>query len=67
MTEETTLNFDYENMSGFQRIMRKMFCFHRWKSHNNTTEHHSSPTTQGDVIREILVCENCGRIKQIQY
>lgn len=56
-----------ESITSWQRVMRKTFCFHKWKSHNNTTEHHSSPTMQGDTIREILVCDNCGKIRQIQY
>lgn len=49
------------------RILRKMICFHKWTSHNRTEEHHSSSLQQGTIVREVLICSECGKIKIIQY
>lgn len=50
-----------------KRILAKLVCFHKWESHNKTEENHSSAMNQGTVIREVLICSVCGRIKIIQY
>ena len=56
-----------DKMRMWERISKKMFCFHEWKSHAKTEEHHSSSLQQGTTVREVLICQKCGVIKQIQY
>lgn len=55
-------------------LFEKTFCKHKWKSHNKEgrTLSERVPYTERYVVvkeftREILVCEKCGKIKQIEY
>jgi hypothetical protein len=55
-------------------LFEKTFCKHKWKSHNKQERTLSErvPYTDRYVVtkeftREVLVCEKCGKIKQIEY
>jgi len=66
----------------FKKIIDKLFCSHKWNSHGKEiyessheemvyeTRYWGNPefqTIQSREIREILICEKCGRVKKIQY
>ncbi len=55
------------------RLFKKMFCSHKWKLHAKKEyrweeenpfdgETHTYSNTY-----EVLICENCGKIKKIRY
>lgn len=60
-------------------LFEKWFCRHKWKTHFSkqvTIETHLSDEnkktfgldcTHRRFIREVLICENCGKIKIIEY
>lgn len=41
-------------------IIGKLFCMHEWKSHAKKENHYTETT-------EVLICENCGKVKVIKY
>lgn len=47
-----------------------MFCSHKWKSHTKKSYEWNE---KGDMINtvsntiEVLICEECGKIKKIKY
>lgn len=65
-----------------QQIIDKLFCKHKWKTHNKVkynwvekvplrgTEYYYLPQYQEQKfseITEILICDNCGKVKKIDY
>lgn len=60
-------------------IFPQLFCKHRYKTHNKQefqTETFTRPYVAGpyipsgvtrDIVKEVLICEKCGKIKQIEY
>ena len=59
------------------RIMDKFFCLHKWNTHAKkeieweTEQKSLNPNTilsiKHQQTTEILVCEGCGKIKNIEY
>lgn len=45
-----------------KHIITKLFCKHRWISHAKQFYYNRT-----DSNVEILICEECGKIKQIEY
>ncbi len=57
----------------------KLFCLHQWKSHAKSDQSHEffthglaraefAPTgIKKHFVREVLICERCGKIKLIEY
>lgn len=43
-------------------IINKLFCGHKWFTH--AKQYYSNRATSNT---EILICEKCGKIKQIEY
>ena len=62
-----------------KNIFDKFFCNHKWKTHHKREMKSTifMPNIIGDGLnkteltkeftREVLICENCGKIKQIEY
>lgn len=49
-------------------IFKKWFCSHKWKSHSKQERQLLVDNVViRDYILEILICENCGKIKKIKY
>lgn len=56
-------------------ILKKMFCMHKWISHDKrkmerfVRERYSMKEWEKveDYTKEVLICEKCGKIKQIEY
>lgn len=63
-------------------LFDKLLCKHKWKSHSKKvykwdetqvvqgTEHWRYPKTEIQEIEEtveVLICENCGKVKKIKY
>ena len=60
-------------------LYKKLFCLHKWKTHAKSEKEHEFfthglskaeflPTgIKKAFVREILICECCGKIKQIDY
>lgn len=49
----------------FDKWLEKWLCSHQWKSHNKTK---IFSDYRGDIpvkVRETLICDKCGKIKQI--
>ena len=52
----------------FKKIAAKLFCLHQWTSHAKNDKAKSFNNGAGmDVVREILICSVCGKIKTIEY
>lgn len=59
------------------RIMDKFFCLHKWTTHAKikieweTEQKGMAPNTirmiKHEQTTEILVCEGCGKIKNLEY
>jgi len=53
-------------------MFEELFCCHSWKSHAKRNiikkiEYKDGSGIQKEFIREILICEKCGKIKKIDY
>lgn len=59
-------------------FLSKIFCKHKWKTHNKAERVQQSfhkdsygkfiPSgVEREFIREVLICEHCGKIKTIEY
>lgn len=42
-------------------IITKLFCHHKWLTHNTKQNYRSDETT------EVLICQECGKIKILRY
>lgn len=42
-------------------IITKLFCHHKWQNHNTKQNYRS------DEITEVLICQNCGKIRILKY
>ena len=52
------------------RLFEKLFCKHKWKSHNKEKRqifNYHTNMTEREFTREILICECCGKIKTLEY
>lgn len=57
-----------------KNLFKKLFCLHKWKSHARTTynwKERIDGSWNGyqnvSETTEILICTECGKIKQIKY
>ena len=55
-----------------KRLFEKWTCKHSWKSHNKQEFTRKGIDQYGhkynhDYTKEVLICENCGKIKIMQY
>lgn len=59
-----------------KRLFEKWFCKHKWKSHYNEQFQeesfrrvHGGEESLGKTVftKEVLICENCGKIKKLEY
>lgn len=58
-------------------IFKKLFCLHKWKSHAQQKYTAKQYSIRNNIYfengitknfnREILICNICGKIKQIEY
>jgi len=49
-------------------IIEKLFCTHNWKSHaKNLYSNQLNNGGREEKTLEVLICQKCGRIKQIMY
>jgi Fe2+ or Zn2+ uptake regulation protein len=56
-------------------LLKKLFCLHKWKSHDkreftDSKRSHFNPhewIKTRNYTKEVLICENCGKIKHIEY
>jgi len=54
-------------------IFQKLFCKHKWKSHSKKEmrveyfNRYNQPRGERDFTKEVLICENCGKVKTIEY
>ena len=52
----------------WKKITEKLFCTHKWISHaKNLYPNNTINGNRYDQTVEILICEKCGKIKQIMY
>ncbi len=52
----------------WKTIIEKLFCTHSWKSHaKNLYPSNSVNNNRFEQTTEVLICQKCGRIKQINY
>lgn len=52
----------------WKKLADKLFCRHTWKSHaKNIYPSVMLNGNRNEQTIEILICENCGKIKQIYY
>ena len=52
----------------WKKIVDKLFCTHKWGSHAKNL--YPSTAINGNRMEqtvEVLICEKCGKIKQINY
>ena len=52
----------------WKKIVDKLFCTHKWSSHSKNL--YPSTAINGNRMEqtvEVLICEKCGKIKQIMY
>ena len=52
----------------WKKIVDKLFCTHKWSSHAKNL--YPSTAINGNRMEqtvEVLICEKCGKIKQIMY
>lgn len=50
------------------KMIEKLFCTHSWKSHaKNIYRFDYLNNNKYEQTTEILICEKCGKIKQINY
>ena len=61
--------FKFEIM---KKLFEKIFCLHKWKSHVKDSCLQETVYPFGSVhkksfVREVLICEVCGKIKIIEY
>jgi hypothetical protein len=54
-----------------KKLWRKWMCKHKWSSHakknysRKISDHWGTRSSQ--YTREILICEHCGKIKELEY
>jgi len=52
----------------WKSIIEKLFCTHSWKSHaKNIYRFDCLNGNKSEQTTEVLICEKCGKIKQISY
>lgn len=52
----------------WRKIVEKLFCTHKWESHaKNLYSRELNCGGREEKTLEILICQKCGRIKQIMY
>ncbi len=52
----------------WKTIINKLFCLHQWKSHAKSTYRFDYLNgNKSEQITEIIICDKCGKIKQINY
>lgn len=52
----------------WKKIIDKLFCNHKWNSHaKNCYSNGEFNAGRIESTSEILICEKCGKIKQINY
>lgn len=52
----------------WKKVVDKLFCTHKWSSHAKNL--YPSTAINGNRMEqtvEVLICEKCGKIKQIMY
>jgi hypothetical protein len=61
------------------KLLEKLFCKHKWKTHYKREMHgktfvmnlagdgYNDTGITKDYTVEVLICENCGKIKKIEY
>jgi Fe2+ or Zn2+ uptake regulation protein len=49
-----------------KQILIKCGCMHKWKIHDESRVFHDDKDTKPYEIRQTLVCNKCGQIKQIK-
>lgn len=47
------------------KLIEKWSCKHRWKIHNTTNVHDTQIPDIPTKVRQTLICQECGKIKQI--
>lgn len=52
----------------WNKIIEKLFCNHKWESHSKNSWNNGE-FSNGRIERfsEVLICKECGKIKQIVY
>lgn len=48
-----------------KKIFEKWFCKHKWKVHYTMEIYNSGGSPIPSKVRQTIICENCGKIKQI--
>lgn len=52
----------------WKKILDKLFCTHKWNSHaKNLYSNQLNNGGREEKTLEILICDKCGKIKQINY
>ena len=48
-----------------RKLIEKWSCKHKWKIHNTTNVHDTEIPDMPTAVRQTLICQECGKIKQI--
>ena len=56
-------NLNQNNM--LRKLIEKWSCKHKWEIHSTTNIHDTDIPDMPTKIRQTLICQHCGKIKQI--
>lgn len=48
-----------------RKLIEKWSCKHKWKIHHNTEVYDTEIAKTPTKLRQTLICQECGKIKQI--
>lgn len=50
----------------FQELLRKICCCHKWQVHRTVDVYEYNYSERPYETKQTLICEKCGKIKQIK-
>ena len=50
----------------FYELLQKLCCCHKWEVHYTVNVYESNNSTRPYETKQTLICEKCGKIKQIK-